>query len=121
MSKHGTRFRLPDERDHTGRASEGEELAMHQHEIDAELSLPGAEELLGTTAAAHLAYTGIDGTPRVVPVGFYWTGQEVVISTADTAPKVTALAPHPDVALSIDGDRKSTRLNSSHVATSDAV
>ncbi len=76
---------------------------MHQQEIDAELSLPGAEELLGSTAAAHLAYTGIDGTPRVVPVGFYWTGQEVVISTADTAPKVAALAQHPDVALSIDG------------------
>ncbi|MDD7939785.1 pyridoxamine 5'-phosphate oxidase family protein [Actinomycetospora lutea] len=75
---------------------------MEQHEIDAELATPGAQDLLTTTAMAHLAYTGADGTPRVVPVGFYWTGRELVVSTAATAPKVAALRARPDVAVSID-------------------
>lgn len=39
----------------------------------------------------------------MIPVGFYWTGTEFVISTATTSPKVAALKAHPDVALSIDG------------------
>ncbi len=75
---------------------------MEQHDIDDELSTAGAQELLASTSAAHLAYVGKDGTPRVVPVGFFWTGDQFVISTAATAPKVTALGAHPDVALAID-------------------
>jgi hypothetical protein len=75
---------------------------MERHEIDAELAVPAAQELLGSTSAAHLAYTVDDGTPRVVVVGFYWTGEEFVVSTAATAPKVAALSAHPDVALAID-------------------
>jgi hypothetical protein len=75
---------------------------MEQHDIDSELSAAGAPELLASTSA-HLAYAGLDGTPRVVPVGFYWTGDEFVIATATTAPKVKALSARPDVALSIDG------------------
>jgi hypothetical protein len=75
---------------------------MEQHDIDDELGTPGAQELLASTSGAHLAYLAKDGTPRVVPVGFFWTGAEFVISTATTAPKVTALRAHPDVALSID-------------------
>ncbi|GAA4910606.1 pyridoxamine 5'-phosphate oxidase [Actinomycetospora succinea] len=75
---------------------------MDQHEIDEELAATGAQELLTTTAAAHLAYVGEDGTPRVIPVGFHWTGSQVVIATATTSPKVAALAARPDVAVSID-------------------
>ena len=75
---------------------------MEQHEVNEELAAAGGRELLTTTAMAHLAYTGPDGTPRVIPVGFYWTGSEVVISTAATSPKVAALAARPDVAVSID-------------------
>ncbi|MCU1427283.1 MAG: hypothetical protein JWL83_1283 [Actinomycetia bacterium] len=66
------------------------------------MSTPGAPELLESTSAAHLAYIAQDGTPRVVLVGFFWTGDEFVISTATTAPKVAALSAHPDVALTID-------------------
>jgi hypothetical protein len=73
---------------------------MEREEIDSELA--AAQELLASTSAAHLAYTAIDGTPRVVVVGFYWTGDEFVISTAATAPKVAALAARPEVALAID-------------------
>jgi Pyridoxamine 5'-phosphate oxidase len=75
---------------------------MEQHDIDDELSIPGAQELLASTSAAHLAYTGKDGTPRVIPVGFFWTGDQFVISSATTSPKVTALSARPDVALAID-------------------
>lgn len=75
---------------------------MDRVDIDAELSEPGARQLIESTSAAHLAYVATDGTPRVVPVGFFWTGDEFVISTATTAPKVKALAAHPDVALAID-------------------
>jgi Pyridoxamine 5'-phosphate oxidase len=75
---------------------------MDQHEIDDELSASGAQQLLTTTTAAHLAYDGTDGTPRVVPVGFFWTGSQVVVATAATAPKVAALSARPDVAVSID-------------------
>jgi hypothetical protein len=76
---------------------------MERHDIDDELSTPGAQELLASTSAAHLAYIAKDGTPRVMPVGFFWTGDQFVISTATTAPKVAALSVHPAVALTIDG------------------
>lgn len=70
--------------------------------MQAELSIPAARELLESTSAAHLAYVGQDGAPRVIPVGYYWTGTEFVISTATTAPKVAALSARPEVALAID-------------------
>jgi nitroimidazol reductase NimA-like FMN-containing flavoprotein (pyridoxamine 5'-phosphate oxidase superfamily) len=76
---------------------------MERNLIDDELSTAGAQELLESTSAAHLAYIGADGTPRVVPVGYFWTGDEFVVSTATTAPKVAALSACPDVALAIDG------------------
>jgi len=75
---------------------------MERQDIDAELSVTGARELLDLTSAAHLAYIGNDGAPRVIPVGFFWTGDEFVISTATTSPKVAALSTHPEVALAID-------------------
>ena len=75
---------------------------MEQRDIDSELSATGAHELLASTSAAHLAYTAKDGTPRVIPVGFFWTGGQFVISTATTSPKVMALSARPDVALAID-------------------
>jgi len=75
---------------------------MERQEIDDELATTGAQELLASTSAAHLAYIGKDGTPRVVPVGYFWTGDQFIISTATTAPKVTALSARPDVALAIE-------------------
>lgn len=73
---------------------------MERDEIDNELS--SARELLDSTSAAHLAYTVQDGTPRVIPVGYYWTGDEFVIASATTSPKVAVLSERPDVALTID-------------------
>jgi hypothetical protein len=75
---------------------------MRQDEIDDELAITGAQELLASTSGAHLAYIAKDGTPRVMPVGFFWTGEEFVVSTATTAPKVAALSARPEVALTVD-------------------
>ncbi len=75
---------------------------MERQEIDGELTRPGARDLLTAPRLARLGYLGQDGTPRVVPVGFHWTGHQVVMATAVTAPKVSALYARPDVALTID-------------------
>jgi DNA-binding transcriptional LysR family regulator len=64
--------------------------------------LEPAEEILRTATLARLAYDGIDGTPRVIPIGFLWTGAAVVVATHPTAPKVAALRARPRVALTID-------------------
>jgi hypothetical protein len=67
-----------------------------------DLQEPGALELLNSPDPARLAYTGPDGYPRVIPVGFLWNGTGVVVCTASSAPKVIALAKQPHVALTID-------------------
>ena len=53
---------------------------------------PVAEKLLGSTIPARLAYAWMDGTPRVVPVWFHWTGEQFVIGSPARAPKLKALA-----------------------------
>lgn len=73
---------------------------MTQNELQAELE--AAEEMLRTATLARLAYDGLDGTPRVVPIGFLWTGEAVVLATHPTAPKYEALRARPRVALTID-------------------
>ena len=75
---------------------------MEREEIEGELSAAGAQELLASSSSAHLGYVAPDGTPRVIPVGIFWTGDQFVVSTATTAPKVQALSARPEVALAID-------------------
>jgi hypothetical protein len=50
------------------------------------------------------AYTGPDGTPRVVPIWFQWTGSELVMASLPGAPKVAAMQERPEVAVTIDTD-----------------
>ena len=38
----------------------------------------------------------------MIPIGFYWDGNQIVVCTAVTAPKVKALSSRPDVAMTID-------------------
>jgi nitroimidazol reductase NimA-like FMN-containing flavoprotein (pyridoxamine 5'-phosphate oxidase superfamily) len=73
---------------------------MSPQELKAELE--PAEEILRTATLLRLAYDGIDGTPRVIPIGFFWTGEAVVVATHPTAPKFKALRARPRVALTID-------------------
>jgi hypothetical protein len=64
-----------------------------------------AQRLLESTLPARLAYEGHDGKPRVVPIWFQWTGEEVVMASLPGATKVPALRARPDVALTIDTDQ----------------
>ncbi|MFF5212517.1 pyridoxamine 5'-phosphate oxidase family protein [Streptosporangium sp. NPDC000396] len=54
------------------------------------------------TSVAHLAYNGRDGTPRVIPVNFHWTGDELVIGAFAGTYKVRDLRARPDVAICVD-------------------
>lgn len=68
-----------------------------------------AQRLLTSSVPARLGYTAKDGTPRVVPSWFHWTGDELVMPTFVRAPHVPrpaarlgALRARPDVAVCID-------------------
>jgi hypothetical protein len=75
---------------------------MDHHAVAAELDRPLAVELLGSSIPARLAYTGLDGGPRVVPVGFHWNGSEIVVCTVVASAKVRALRADPRAAITID-------------------
>src|SRR5216684_3384429 len=75
---------------------------MEQQEVRETLNDPLAQELLHSPIPARLAYTGRDGFPRVIPIGFLWNGARLIVCTATNAPKVRALEIHPKVALTID-------------------
>jgi hypothetical protein len=75
---------------------------VNPQEITEELEHPGARNLLDSATLLRLAYDGSDGFPRVIPIGFYWNGNQIVVCTAATAPKVKALSSRPNVAMTID-------------------
>ena len=68
------------------------------------LNDPLGQDLLHVNKLVRLAYIGGDGYPRVIPIGFYWNGAQIIVCTATSAPKVRALANNPKVALTIDTD-----------------
>jgi hypothetical protein len=68
-----------------------------------------AQRLLTSTVPARVGYTAKDGTPRVVPSWFHWTGDELVMPTFVRAPhvprpasRIGALRANPDVAICVD-------------------
>jgi len=63
---------------------------------------PVATELLRSDIPARLAYIGIDGLPRVVPVWSEWNGRGIVMVAPSTSAKLKSLARNPNVALTID-------------------
>jgi len=70
-----------------------------------------AKRLLNSTMPARGAYVAMDGTPRVLPTWFHWTGDELVMPTSVSAPHVRhaaarlrALRANPHVAITIDTD-----------------
>jgi glycine/D-amino acid oxidase-like deaminating enzyme len=97
---------------------------MNRQELDRELGQPDARELLEDARLARLAYNGPDGLPRVVPVGFHWNGERIVVCTATTAPKVAAISSRPQVAVTIEAGSTSSDAKSLQVrgiATVDIV
>jgi hypothetical protein len=75
---------------------------MKREEIAAVFAKPISQELLGSSIPARMAYAGVDGEPRVIPIGFLWTGQHLLVHTAPKSAKVRALRKSHRVALTID-------------------
>ncbi|MCK9874185.1 pyridoxamine 5'-phosphate oxidase family protein [Frankia sp. Ag45/Mut15] len=73
------------------------------------LDTPAAQRLLASTIPARFAYVALDGTPRVVPTWFHWTGEELVTVTyvdgpaiSHPAKRLAALRHRPGAAVTID-------------------
>ncbi|MBV9323943.1 MAG: pyridoxamine 5'-phosphate oxidase family protein [Chloroflexi bacterium] len=75
---------------------------MRPDEVSRILNERLAQELLQSSIPVRFAYTALDGSPRVVPLGFHWDGARFVICTIPGAPKVRALKANPEVAMTID-------------------
>jgi len=78
------------------------EIRMQQEKVIQVLSDPLAQELMNSNTPARLAYNGLDGFPRAIPIGFLWNGTQFVMCTATNSPKMKALQANPNVALTID-------------------
>lgn len=63
---------------------------------------PTARRLLASTELARVAYLAKDGTPRAIPMLFYWDGPELVLPTFAGSRKVASLRQHPAIAVAID-------------------
>jgi hypothetical protein len=75
---------------------------MQQGSVSQVMHDPLAQELLNSDIPARMAYTGLDGFPRAIPIGFLWDGTQFVKGTATNSPKVKALQENPKVALTVD-------------------
>ncbi|MET8653394.1 pyridoxamine 5'-phosphate oxidase family protein [Nocardia aurea] len=61
-----------------------------------------ARRLLAANLPARLAFTAADGTPRVLPINFWWNGSELIMAGFAPSKKARMLRRHPDVAITID-------------------
>jgi len=75
---------------------------MDQQQIAEILVRPYAQQLLNGPEPARLAYDGLDGDPRVIPIGFWTEGTKIAMATVPKSAKVAALRKNPKVALTID-------------------
>ena len=75
---------------------------MTTEEIAAIVADPVAQKLLHAAIPARLAYTGLDGAPRVIPIGWVWDGSALLMWTVPRSAKVRALRHDPRVAVTID-------------------
>ncbi len=79
----------------------GEAASLPQGDIRL-LDTSTAQRLLTTSLVARLGYNGNDGAPRVIPVNFLWTGDELVVGAFAGTYKVRDLRARPDVAICVD-------------------
>jgi hypothetical protein len=75
---------------------------MTNDEIATILAKPYAQQLLDGPEPARLAYIGLDGHPRAIPIGFWVDGDRIAMATVPKSAKVAALRRNPHVALTID-------------------
>ncbi|WP_198168345.1 pyridoxamine 5'-phosphate oxidase family protein [Herbidospora yilanensis] len=71
---------------------------MDANDVAEVLARPIARQLLNSSIPARLASTGPDGAPRVIPIGFWWDGANLVMATVPKAAKVPALRHNPQIA-----------------------
>ena len=74
------------------------------------LQEPLALELLAAGIPAHLAYTWKDGTPRVVPMWFHWTGDAIAMVCPPDSSKLKVIKDGTPVTVSIDYEAWPARL-----------
>lgn len=75
---------------------------MNRNDVTEILARPLCQQLMASGIPARLAYTGLDGDPRVIPIGFLWTGSTIELYTIPASAKVGALRANPRVAVTID-------------------
>ncbi|MEU8221129.1 pyridoxamine 5'-phosphate oxidase family protein [Kribbella sp. NPDC048915] len=75
---------------------------MNKQQIAEIIAEPYAQQLINGPEPARFAYDGLDGAPRVIPIGFWMSGDQLQMATAPKAAKVAALRKNPKVALTID-------------------
>jgi hypothetical protein len=75
---------------------------VNRDEVAEVMRKPISQELLSSAIPARFAYNGLDGDPRVIPIGFLWDGSRLIMATVPTSAKVPALHKHPRVAITID-------------------
>ena len=75
---------------------------MNPTEIAEILAKPYSQQLLHGGVPARFAYIGLDGGPRVIPIGFHLEGDRFELFTVPQAAKVRALRHNPRVSLTID-------------------
>ncbi len=63
---------------------------------------PVVRALLDAPNLARLAYIGLDGRPRVVPIWFAEIDGDIIMVTGPKAEKARSLAANPAVAITID-------------------
>ena len=65
-----------------------------------------ARRRLRSGGPLRLAYVALDGTPRVLPVQFAWTGEEIVMGGFAPSARGRALRVNPHVAIVVDTDER---------------
>jgi general stress protein 26 len=75
---------------------------MTRDEIAEVLAKPYSQQLLNGPEPARMAYDGLDGDPRAIPIGFWTEGERILMATVPKSAKVAALRKNPKVALTID-------------------
>src|SRR5207237_8555248 len=67
------------------------EARMQTQDVSRVLSDPLAQELMQSSIPARLAYLGLDGFPRAIPIGFHGNGVPFGLCTVPHWPKRPAL------------------------------
>lgn len=65
---------------------------------------PFVQKLLTAPIPARLAYIGLDGDPRVIPISYLWDGEAFVCASPPDWYKVRSMAKNPNVALTVDSN-----------------